>query len=231
MRRSDRLFQIIQVLRRAARNPITAQQLANELEISVRTVYRDIADLMAQRVPIRGETGMGYVLESGYDMPPLMLTSEEVEAALLGAQWVANQGDSDLSIAARDLISKIGSVLPEEMQTIVMEPITMTPKMTDIKPDGIDMSALRTSIRNRYKVKINYTNLKQISSSRIIWPIAIAYFETIRLIVAWCEERNGFGHFRTDQITDCQLLDQKFHGPIAKLRKEWWEQEKSKHAP
>src|ERR1700759_2039056 len=107
MRRADRLFQIIQVLRRT-RKPLTADAIALELETSKRTIYRDIADLMAQRVPIRGEAGVGYVLEGGFDLPPLMLTAVEVEAAVLGAQWVMSRGDPDLARAAQDLIAKIG---------------------------------------------------------------------------------------------------------------------------
>ncbi len=226
MRRSDRLFQIIQILRRATRDPITAQQLAEELETTVRTVYRDIADLMAQRVPIRGEAGMGYVLESGYDMPPLMLTSEEVEAALLGAQWVANQGDPALSSAAKDLITKIGAVIPAEMQTVVLEPITMTPGRQQKEVDNIDMKQLRMAIRKRNKIKIDYADVDENKSNRTIWPIAVAYFETVRLIVAWCEKREDFRHFRTDRIAGWDVLEQNFPGPISRLRAEWWEKER-----
>src|SRR5271167_3877559 len=109
MRRADRLFQIIQVLRRT-RKPLTADAIAAELETSKRTIYRDIATLMEQRVPIRGEAGMGYILERGFDMPPLMLTPDEIEAAVLGAQWVTGRGDAALATAARDLIAKIGAV-------------------------------------------------------------------------------------------------------------------------
>src|SRR4249920_4087737 len=110
MRRADRLFQIIQILRRTPR-PITAGALAAELETSKRTVYRDIADLVGQRVPIRGEAGVGYVLEDGFDMPPLMLTADEVEAAVLGAQWVIGRGDEALARAARDMVAKISAVV------------------------------------------------------------------------------------------------------------------------
>ena len=111
MRRADRLFQIIQVLRRSGR-PVTAEALAAELETSKRTVYRDIADLVGQRVPIRGEAGVGYVLEPGLDLPPLMLTPEEIEAAVLGAQWVVRHSYPVLARAAQDLIAKFGAVVP-----------------------------------------------------------------------------------------------------------------------
>ena len=112
MRRADRLFQIIQILRRE-RRPVTAAAIASELETSKRSVYRDIADLLGQRVPIRGEAGIGYVLEGGFDLPPLMLTPDEIEAAVLGAQWVSGRGDPLLARAARDLTAKIAAAVPE----------------------------------------------------------------------------------------------------------------------
>src|SRR6185295_107686 len=121
MRRADRLFQIIQILRRA-RGPVTADAIAAELETSKRSVYRDIAALMGQRVPIRGEAGMGYVLESGFDLPPLMLTPDEIEAAVLGAQLVGVRGDPALAKAALDLIAKIGAAVPERLRPIILEP-------------------------------------------------------------------------------------------------------------
>src|SRR6478736_10356678 len=121
MRRADRLFQIIQILRRTSK-PVTADTLAAELETSKRTVYRDIADLIGQRVPIRGEAGVGYVLEDGFDLPPLMLTPEEIEAAVLGAQMVASRGDPALARAAEDLIAKIAVSVPERLRPFVLEP-------------------------------------------------------------------------------------------------------------
>src|SRR5271167_1452380 len=126
MRRADRLFQIIQILRRTPK-PITADALAAELETSKRTVYRDIADLIGQRVPIKGEAGVGYVLQPGLDLPPLMLTAAEIEAAVLGAQWVARHSDAELALAAQDLIAKIGAVVPERLRPFVFEPVTETP--------------------------------------------------------------------------------------------------------
>src|ERR1700741_1117649 len=125
MRRADRLFQIIQILRRSSQ-PVTAELLAAELETSKRTVYRDIADLIGQRVPIRGEAGVGYVLEAGLDLPPLMLTPDEIEAAVLGAQWVVRHSDAALARAAQDLIAKIGAVVPERLWAFVFPPATQT---------------------------------------------------------------------------------------------------------
>src|ERR1700737_4141590 len=127
MRRADRLFQIIQILRRTSK-PVTADRLAAELETSKRTVYRDVADLIGQRVPIRGEAGIGYVLEAGLDLPPLMLTPDEIEAPVLGGQWVAHHSDPALSRAAEDLIAKIGAVVPERLRPYGLGPGTEPPR-------------------------------------------------------------------------------------------------------
>ena len=127
MRRTERLFAIIQILRRA-RAPITAASIADELETSLRTVYRDIAELIAQRVPVRGEAGIGYMLESGFDMPPLMLTPDEIEAAVLGARWVAGRGDPALARAANDLVAKIGAVIPSHLRPFLLDAALTTPE-------------------------------------------------------------------------------------------------------
>src|SRR6266436_2569796 len=121
MRRTERLFQIIQILRRA-RAPVTAQDMAAEMETSLRTVYRDVAELLGQRVPIRGEAGVGYMLDKGFDLPPLMLTPDEIEAAVLGAQWVAGHADPVLARAAEDLMAKIADTVPERLRPFVLEP-------------------------------------------------------------------------------------------------------------
>src|SRR6059058_3394137 len=139
MRRADRLFQIIQVLRRT-RKPLTADAIAAELETSKRTIYRDIATLIEQRVPIRGEAGMGYILEKGFDLPPLMLTPDEIEAAVLGAQWVAGRGDPALARAALDLIAKIGATVPERLRPLALEPATRAAPRWNVAPDGLDMA-------------------------------------------------------------------------------------------
>src|ERR1700751_3341244 len=139
MRRADRLFQIIQVLRRT-RNPLTADAIAAELETSKRTIYRDIATLIGQRVPIRGEAGMGYILEKGFDLPPLMLTPDEIEAAVLGAQWVVGNADGVLARAAEDLIAKIADTVPERLRPFVLEPASGARPVWNREPDRIDIA-------------------------------------------------------------------------------------------
>src|ERR1700688_3455112 len=147
MRRADRLFQIIQILRRSTR-PVTAAALAQELEVSTRTVYRDVADLIGQRVPIEGEAGFGYLIASDYDMPPLMLTPDEVEAVMLGAQWVAGRSDKALSNAARDVIAKIAAVVPERLRPFIVEPSVGAKPRIGEPVERVDMSVLRSAIRN-----------------------------------------------------------------------------------
>jgi len=209
MRRADRLFQIIQILRRAKR-PVTARALSDELEISVRTVYRDIADLMGQRVPISGEAGIGYVLDRHYDMPPLMLTPDELEAAVLGAQWVAQRSDPALARAARDLIAKITTVVPDRLRPIIAEPTVSTPPPQSSPADMLNISQVREWIRVGRKLRIRYHDERRRESERTIWPLLIGYADAVRLLVAWCELRQEFRHFRTDRIVDATFLDEPY---------------------
>src|SRR6266436_957739 len=171
MRRADRLFQIIQVLRRT-RKPLTA-----ELETSKRTIYRDIATLIEQRVPIRGEAGMGYILEKGFDLPPLMLTPDEIEAAVLGAQWVAGHADTALSRAAHDLIAKIADTVPERLRPFVLEPASRARPAWQKEADRIDMARTRAQIHEGRKIALHYRDEHGRDSERTIWPIAIGYHE------------------------------------------------------
>jgi predicted DNA-binding transcriptional regulator YafY len=228
MRRADRLFQIIQILRRSTR-PVTAGALAEELEVTKRTVYRDVAELMGQRVPIRGEAGIGYVLSHDFDMPPLMLTPDEIEAAVLGAQWVAERGDPALSGAARDLIAKIAAAVPERLRPFIIEPSIGAPQNTLQRRDGLDVAQTRAWIRQGRKIRIRYRTEEGRDSERTIWPVIIGYAETVRLLAAWCELRQDFRHFRTDRITAAEFLDDIHGARPGELRARWKRQmEKSR---
>jgi predicted DNA-binding transcriptional regulator YafY len=228
MRRADRLFQIIQVLRRT-NNPLTADAIAGELETSKRTIYRDIATLIGQRVPIRGEAGMGYVLEKGFDLPPLMLTVDEIEAALLGAQWVAGHADPALSRAAQDLIAKIADTVPERLRPFVLEPASRARPSWQREPDRIDMARTRAQIHEGKKIALRYRDEHGRDSERTIWPIAIGYHEAVRILAAWCELRKDFRSFRTDRVVGAVYLDDPYPERRAALRAKWrrsliWEQ-------
>jgi len=220
MRRADRLFQIIQVLRRG-RGPVTADAIAEELETSKRTIYRDIADLVGQRVPIRGEAGIGYVLEGGFDLPPLMLTPDEIEAAVLGAQWVTLRGDAALARAAQDLIAKIGAAVPERLRPFALEPATRAATNYNVVPDGIDMAQVRRAIHGAKKIRLTYRDEQERETERTVWPFAVGYHETVRLMIAWCELRSDFRSFRTDRVADAEFLDERYPERAATLRARW----------
>lgn len=229
MRRTERLFQIIQILRRRSR-PVTGDELAAELETSVRTIYRDMAELIAQRVPVRGEAGTGYVLERGYDMPPLMLTPDELEAAVLGAKWVAARGDAALARGAEDLIAKLSQVVPEELQPVIVDAGLSPVNYGNRTRDSFDVSIVRGAIRTRSRLDIDYADEEGRPSTRTIWPFMIAYWDHVRLICAWCELRKDFRHFRTDRVSDARLLNSRFPEPIYKLRARWNAQRASERA-
>ena len=220
MRRADRLFRVIQILRRS-RRPVTAEAMAAELGVSMRSVYRDIADLASQRVPIRGEVGVGYVLDRRYDMPPLMLTPEELEAAVLGAQWVAERGDAALANAARDLLSKITAAVPQSLRTFITEPTLGTPANNVPVRDGLDLAKTRSWIRAGRKLRIRYCDEGGQETERVVWPVIIGYAESVRLLAAWCELRDGFRHFRTDRIIHTDFLDQAHGSTLPDLKRRW----------
>jgi predicted DNA-binding transcriptional regulator YafY len=221
MRRTERLFAIIQILRRA-RAPMTAATMAEELETSLRTVYRDIAELIAQRVPVRGEAGIGYMLESGFDMPPLMLTPDEIEAAVLGARWVAGRGDPALARAANDLVAKIGAVIPPHLRPFLLDGALTTPDRPGrVRPDSLDVGKVRAAIRSQTKIVLTYRDENERESRRTVWPVAIAYYESVRLLAAWCELREAFRHFRTDRVSAAEFTEDRYPARRDILRSQW----------
>lgn len=228
MRRADRLFQIIQILRRT-RRPVTAEAIAAELEVSKRTFYRDVAELMGQRVPIRGEAGIGYVLDGDFDMPPLMLTPDEIEAAVLGAQWAAARGDAVLAQAARDLVAKIERAVPERLRPFVEEPASGSAPSRVNEPDRVDMSQTRAAIHGGRKMLIAYRDEQGRASERTIWPVMIGYFETVRMLAAWCELRQDFRHFRIDRIASADFPDERYPARRTELRNRWRKALAAKH--
>lgn len=230
MRRADRLFQIIQILRRSTR-PVTAGEIAAELEVSSRTVYRDVADLIAQRVPIQGEAGFGYILDDAFDMPPLMLTPDEIEAAVLGAQWVAGRGDPVLANAARDLIAKITSVVPERLRPFIVDPSIGTRPPRASAPDAIDLARVRAWIREGRKIRIDYRDERGERTIRMVWPVILGFLDDKRMLAAWCELRRDFRHFRTDRIAAAEFLDERHDSRPGVLRQRWKRHLAEKHAP
>jgi predicted DNA-binding transcriptional regulator YafY len=219
MRRADRLFEIIQILRRE-KAPISAQSIADEMETSKRTIYRDIATLMAQRVPITGEPGIGYVLERGFDMPALMLNSEEIEAAVLGANWVASRGEPELAVAARNLIAKVHEVIPERLRPIILAPSTSVAPVRQVA-ESVSSAELRRAIRSALKIHIAYRRDDGRSSERVVWPILLGYRDLGRILAAWCELRQDFRYFRTDRMEAMTVLGVRYPERPAALKTRW----------
>jgi predicted DNA-binding transcriptional regulator YafY len=232
VRRSERLFEIVQILRRS-RGPTTAQTIANELETSQRSIYRDIAALVAQRVPIRGEAGIGYVIDRDFDMPPLMLTSDELDAVVLGASWVASRGEPELARAAQDLIAKIEAVVPPALRTHLLEPSTSIAPPVAPRGERVSSSELRAAIRRGRKVALRYCNGAGVETDRVVWPVLLGYRDAGRILAAWCELRQAFRYFRTDRMAAARILEERVPERLPLLRARWqvaMEAERAKYA-
>ncbi len=209
MRRADRLFQIIQILR-TRRTAITARALADRLEISERSVYRDIRDLVISGVPIDGAAGVGYVLRRGFDLPPLMFTREELEALVVGARLAMSWTDSKLSGAAQQALEKIQLVLPDELIQSMAGVRLYALDFNASPAIGVAMAPLRSAIEQQRKVCLDYTRADGAASARTIRPLALFYWGTAWTLAAWCELRNDFRNFRLDRIDKLLVLDDHF---------------------
>ena len=223
MSRTQRLFELIQILRRH-RYPVTGKQLADELDVSLRTLYRDIATLQAQGASIEGEPGLGYVLRPGFMLPPLMFSEEEIEALVLGSRWVARRTDKKLRLAATNVLAKISAVLPEDLRyQLEFSGLLIGPVKTAIENDDEKEALIRHAIRREYKLQITYIDVKGDESERPIWPLALGFFEEIHVVVAWCELRLDFRHFRTDRIAKLTQLETRYPQRRQTLLKKWRE--------
>ncbi len=224
MSRSRRLLDLIQALRRR-RRPVSGHALADELGISIRTLYRDIATLQEQGAAIDGEPGIGYVLRPGFMLPPLMLSEEEIEALVLGTKWVARQGDARLGAAARNAIAKIGAVLPPALRDELDVPTLLVGSARKAPAGDTELAIVRGAIRGEYKLSISYRDAGGALSRRTIWPVALGFFESVRVVAAWCELRQDFRHFRTDRIHALRLIETHYPRRRRALLSEWRERE------
>ena len=213
------MFEIIQILRRAAA-PVTAARLAEDLEVTKRTVYRDIAALQGQRVPIAGEAGIGYVLQRGFDLPPLMFTAEEVEAISVGLALLSRSGDAGLLAASQRATAKISDVLPDHAASVESAPLYVS-GWNKIPDSVIAPETIRNAIREAQILDITYRDEHGQRTPRAIRPLAITYYTDALVIAAWCELREDFRHFRLDRIASCAPANRTFTKEAAKLRKAW----------
>lgn len=223
MSRTERLFDLMQILRRY-RYPVSGAILASELGVSLRTLYRDISTLQSQGAHIDGEAGLGYVLHPGFMLPPLMFSEEEIEALVLGSRWVAERGgDSKLKIAAGSALAKIAAVLPDDLRHDLDASGLLIGPGDPIVAGDHELLIIRKAIRAEHKVQLTYVDAQNIETQRTIWPFALGFFERVRMVVAWCELRQGFRHFRIDRILTLTLLAARYPQRRQALLKQWRE--------
>jgi len=218
--RSERLLALLQALRRR-RRPVSGRVLADELGVSVRTLYRDIASLQGQGAEIEGEAGLGYVLRPGFWLPPLMLSGEEIEALVLGARWVGARTDEALALAARDAIAKISAVLPPRLRDDVEASTLIVAPSKALSLASPDLAPIRAAIRAERKLALEYHDAQGARTERTIWPFGVGYFDEARIVMAWCELRQGFRHFRADRIASSRTLEMRYPMSRQRLLKDW----------
>lgn len=225
MSRSERLFDLLQALRRH-RRAVSGRALAAETGVSLRTLYRDIASLQALGAAIEGEPGVGYILKPGFLLPPLMFTLEELEALVLGSRWVAERTDGSLAAAASNALARISAVLPSELQnelamtTLLIGPSRETPR------NQVDPAILRQAIRQETKLTLVYRDATDSESQRTIWPFALAYFDAARVLLGWCELRKDFRSFRADRIVSAKACEERYPQRRQSLLRDWRRQMK-----
>lgn len=208
MRRADRLFQIIQLLRHD--KAVTARTLADALEVSERTIYRDVQDLSLSGMPITGEAGVGYRLMQGFHLPPLMFNEEELAALLLGARMVQAWTDKSLARAANHAISKIETVIPDRLKPELARQEIIVPDFAASSEVAEHLALLRNAIKQQRKVSYHYTREDGQHSSRTVQSLGLFYWGKIWTLVAWCELRDQFRHFRLDRMKNVAILNERF---------------------
>jgi predicted DNA-binding transcriptional regulator YafY len=217
MRRADRLFRIVQLLRRR-RTIVTAKQIAAKLEISERTVYRDIRDLILAGTPIDGEAGVGYRLQPGYDLPPLMFDRDEIQALVLGARIVAQFGDPALARASESILSKVAGVLPKELEPLLADTHLYVPQSRSAARSAAALAVTREGLIAQRRVLLHYGDGRGEATERTVRPLGLFFWGKVWTLAAWCELRTGFRSFRLDRVSAAALRDRFDEEPGRTLR-------------
>jgi predicted DNA-binding transcriptional regulator YafY len=208
MRRADRLFQLVQLLR--LRRQTTGQELASELGVSLRTVYRDIRDLESSGVPIRGEAGVGYRLDRGFELPPLSFSEAELESLVLGARMVATWADPELAEAVRSAMTKVEAVLPVGLRRVVLDSALFAPDRPRSQEMSRDVDLMRHAIGEQRLLSFAYTRADGEPSARSVRPLGLYFWGSKWTLAAWCELRGDYRSFRPDRMREVQILDRRF---------------------
>ena len=226
MRRADRLFQIIQLLRR--KRVLTAATLAEELEVSERTIYRDVRDLVVSGVPIDGEAGVGYMLRRGFDLPPLMFSEAEIEAMVLGARVVTSWGDPALAKAAGDALARVESALPDRLRDRLAGTRLYAPGFHVPQRTVDTLASLRQAIDGHRKVHLSYVDLNTAATERDVRPLGLFFWGATWSMTGWCELRTAFRNFRLDRVASLQTLADTFADEPGRTLEDYFREEESR---
>lgn len=229
MRRADRLFRIVEHLKTRKR-VVRARDLAEKLEVSFRTIYRDIADLQASGIPIIGEAGVGYLLDKEHILRPMTFSVDELEALILGAQMVRSWGDDTLAKSSASAIDKIGAVLPPALGQEIADAFLFSFPTREKKSIGNLLTECRKTIRSKHKLRFSYMREDGETNARTVRPLCLAFFAPSWLLLAWCENRNDFRNFRLDRIADFEILDERFKDEKGKRLRDYPEL-RDRHGP
>jgi predicted DNA-binding transcriptional regulator YafY len=224
MRPADRLFQIVLQLGRG--RVLTAQTLAERLEVSERTIYRDIQNLMASGIPVDGEAGVGYRLHRGYQVPPMMFDQDEIQALIFGAQVATRWGDHDMAAAAERILDKIDAVLPDSLRPLLQSEALIVPEMASAQSEltTTHLGAVRDAINDRKRLYIAYQDAAEHPTERIVWPLSLMYWGHTWMVGCWCELRQSFRSFRIDRIVEARTLATQFPDETGKRRADYFAQ-------
>ncbi|GAA6118143.1 YafY family protein [Acidovorax sp. FG27] len=226
--RSARLLRLLDELRRC-RQPVSGAQLAERLEVSLRTLYRDIAVLREQGADVAGDAGVGYQLRPGFLLPPLMFPTEELEALLLGARWVASHADPELARAAGQAMERIAGTLPPLLRLEVETSGLFAPQWSGPATEPW-LQALRHAIRAGHAVRMRYTDADGAVTDRTVWPFAMAFLADLRMLAGWCELRQDFRHFRADRVLSLEDTGRRYPAMRHQLLRRW-QQERLRKLP
>jgi predicted DNA-binding transcriptional regulator YafY len=198
---------------------VSGKELARELDVSLRTIRRDIATLQAMGADIDGEPGVGYILRPGFLLPPLSFTEEEIHALVVGAQWVSRQTDEGLARAVQDVLAKINSVLSPDMRRVLDDSALFVSRSATAS--GVDLARVRQALREERKMRVTYADEDDAPMEQTLWPIMLGFIENQRFIAGWCELTSDFRLFRTDRIVKVDFLEERYARNRRQLVKEW----------
>lgn len=222
--KTERLFALLQFLREY-RYPVSGQILADKLNVSLRTVYRDISALQSQGAEIEGEAGLGFQLKPGFLLPPLMFNSDELDALMLGARWVIANTDNTLQSSARRVVAKIDAILPKSKRANFSESSMMVGPSQHVSTNQDILNFTRQAIQQENKLDITYQDAEQAITTRTVWPIGIAFLDEVRMLIAWCELRRAFRHFRLDRLSAINKNKERYPTPRHQLIRNWRKQQ------